>query len=198
MELNHIEAARHDISIRCKKGLPFILAAAVLWTAITIIYAMPTLQLRLKIYLTFFCSTPLIPLALLISKLIKAEFSIKSNPLSQLGFYFSIGQILYFPIIMWMFPNAPKGFIMALAIITGAHFFPFSWLYNSKSYLIMSIIIPVVISVVGWSAEPSQLVRVPAAMLVLIFIFGIWLGFEVKSMGLRAGNPGNGVTELNS
>ncbi|NLO41269.1 MAG: hypothetical protein GX115_17620 [Ruminiclostridium sp.] len=198
MEPNHIEAARQDISIRCKKGLPFILAAAVLWTAITIIYALPSLLLWQKIYLTFFCSTPLIPLALLISKLIKAEFSVKNNPLSQLGFYFSIGQMLYFPIIMWMFPNAPKGFIMGLAIITGAHFLPFSWLYRSRAYLIMSIVIPIVISVMGWSAEPSQLVRVPAAMLVMILIFGIWLGIEVKNVGQRASSPATGVTDANS
>ena len=66
MEPNHIEAARQDISIRCKKGLPFILAAAVLWTAITIIYALPSLLLWQKIYLTFFCSIPMILLVLLI------------------------------------------------------------------------------------------------------------------------------------
>ena len=39
--------------------------------------------------------------------------------------------------------------LMVYAMIFGAHMMPFSWLYRSRTYLVMSILIPVVALVLG-------------------------------------------------
>jgi hypothetical protein len=84
---------------------------------------------------TFCCTSVLFPIALLISKILKIDFQNKSNPLTKAGILFSVNQMLYILIVMWVYSAIPHKMVMVFAMIFGAHLMPFSWLYDSKSYL---------------------------------------------------------------
>jgi len=56
---------------------------------------------------------------------------------------------------------------------------PYSWLYNSNSYLILSIIIPILSLIVGLNFANYFLVTM---MIVLEIIFSILLSFENKKI----------------
>jgi hypothetical protein len=88
--------------------------------------------------------------------------------------------ILYLLIAMWIFPTIPEKMLMVIAMIFGAHLMPYSWLYESKSYLAFSIAIPFVALFVGLNFEPFVLA---AVIILLEATFSVLLIHETK--GLR-------------
>lgn len=79
------------------------------------------INIQLKNLLVFCCSTPLLPLSWIIGKTIKVDIFSKENPLGQLGFIFTLNQIIYLLIVMWVFNAVPEKMIMVFAMVFGAH-----------------------------------------------------------------------------
>ncbi|MBB5182418.1 membrane protein YdbS with pleckstrin-like domain [Catenisphaera adipataccumulans] len=102
----------------------------------------------------------------------------KEDPLTTLGILFSVNQMLYLLIAMWIYPTIPEKMLMVIAMIFGAHLMPYSWLYRSKSYFAFSIIIPITALIVGLIYEPFILA---AVMIIFEAIFSLFLLHEVKS-----------------
>ena len=177
----NLDELRVDCAIKQKKGLHIILASIVIWIAVFCIHV-ADLTILTKNLLTFCCTAPLLPISFLISKMIKVDFQNKSNPLTNLGVLFSINQILYLLIAMWIYPTIPEKMLMVIAIIFGAHLMPYSWLYKSKSYFVLSIVIPIVALVVGLKFEPYILAMVMTGFEIL---FCILLITEIRNMKLK-------------
>ncbi|MDM5250802.1 hypothetical protein [Lysinibacillus sp. G4S2] len=176
MELN---TSRDDIALRGKRGLHFILASIIIWSSIFIIWLLPINDISTRNLLTFCFTAVLLPLAFLISKLVKAEFSTKDNPLNNLGIIFSCNQILYILIAIWIYQAVPEKLVMILAIIFGAHLLPFGWLYKSNAYYVMAIIVSLTSLIIGVNFSPTILALV---MIFLEIVFSIWLYFEMKNV----------------
>jgi len=174
----NLDEMRLDSAVKQKKGLHFILASVIIWAAVLVIQ-LTTLPILTKNLLTFCFTAPLVPLAFLISKLIKVDFTNKENPLTNLGILFSINQILYLLIAMWIYNAMPEKMIMVLAMIFGAHLLPYGWLYKSKSYMGLSVIIPIAALIVGLNFAPSV---VAGMMAVVEIVFSLLLFIEVKKM----------------
>jgi len=174
----NLEQLRRDCAIKQKKGLHFILASIIIWTLVTIIH-LTQLPILTKNLLTFSATAPLVPLAFFISKLIKVNFSDKTNPLNQLGIIFSLNQMLYLLIAMWVYPTVPDKMVMIIAMIFGAHLLPYAWLYQSRIYAIMSILIPFVALFVGMNFDVYVL---SGLMIICEIIFSSILFIEVKNL----------------
>ena len=174
---------RTDCAIKQKRGLHFILASVVIWCAVLVVH-LTDLPILTKNLLTFCCTAPLMPLAFLVSKLIKVDFQNKENPLTNLGVLFSLNQILYLLIAMWVYPTVPDKMLMVIAMIFGAHLLPFSWLYLSRSYMALAVVIPVSSLVVGINFQPSVL----AAMMVMTeILFSVSLTIENRKLKRESG-----------
>lgn len=173
-----IKALRTDSALKQKKGIHFILASVILWSALTILHTTDLPILTKNLY-TFFITAPLMPLAFLISKLIRVDFQNKSNPLTNLGILFSINQMLYLIIAMWIYSAVPDKMLMVIAMIFGAHLLPYGWLYMSKAYMVLSVFIPIFSLIVGLNFEPYIL---GLSMIIIETIFSIILWLEVKSL----------------
>jgi hypothetical protein len=119
------------------------------------------------------------PLAFMISKIIKVDFTNKENPLTNLGILFSANQILYLLIAMWIYNAVPEKMVMVLAMIFGAHLLPYGWLYKSKSYIVLSIVIPIAALIVGINFPPHF---VAGLMIAIEIIFSLLLSYEVKRL----------------
>ena len=173
-----IDALRHDCAVKQKKGLHFIMASVVIWAAVLAVH-LTGLPMDTKNLLTFCCACPLVPLAFLISKWIHVDFQGKDNPLTKAGLLFSINQILYILIAMWVMNAVPTKMLMVYTMIFGAHLMPYSWLYNSRSYMLLSVAIPIAALIVGLIAEPWIL----ALMMFCVEIdFSFCLVMEVKKL----------------
>ena len=169
-----VNELRKDAAYSQKRGLHFIIAAIIIWSLITLIHA-SHLPVMTKNMYTFSCSAPLVPLAYFISRLLKIDFSGKSNPLTALGIIFSVNQMLYILIAMWAFSAVPDKMLMIYAVITGAHFLPYGWLYRSKAYYIMSAAAAITALIAGITLPGAALSSV---MLIMLFILCVGLIIE--------------------
>jgi hypothetical protein len=163
LQSNQLDELRLDCAKIQKKGLHFILASIVIWAAVLVVH-LTTLPIETKNILTFCVAAPLMPLAWMISKMIGVDFESKGNPLTKLGLLFSVNQILYILIAMWVFSAVPEKMLMVYAMIFGAHLMPYSWLYQSKTYMVLSIVVPIMALVIGLIAEPYVLAAVMVAV----------------------------------
>jgi len=173
---------RIDCALKQKKGLHFILSSVIIWLLITLIHAF-SLPIVTKNILTFCCSAPLMGLALLLSKPLHIDFQGKDNPLTKLCIFFSINQVIYLMIAVWISYVIPDKMLMVYAIITGAHFLPYGWLYLSDTYLFLSVFIPVVSLILGLNFAP---VWVALFMLIVESAFSAALVFETRSLAKYA------------
>lgn len=171
MNLNEM---RMNSAIKQKKGLHFILASIILWTIVLMIH-LTSLPILTKNLFTFCATAPLMPLAFIISKVIKVDFQNKENPLTNLGILFSANQMLYLLIAMWVYPTVPDKMIMVIAMIFGAHLLPYAWLYKSNSYVVFAFLIPILSLIVGLTSAPYLLALM---MIVIEVCFSVCLIIE--------------------
>ena len=167
--MNIVNELRNDCALKQKRGIHFIIASVVIWTGIAAVHLSP-MNIVLKNLLTFCLSAPLMPIAFAVSKFLGIDFQNKSNPLTPLGILFSVNQILYLLIAMWVYNTVPEKMLMVYAMIFGAHLMPYSWLYLSRSYLVMSILVPVFALIVGLTS-PSYILAIGMLVVELIFVF---------------------------
>lgn len=172
-----LQELRTDNRSKQKTGLHFIMASVFIWIAVFVIQlsALPVLTKNL---LTFCCSTPLVPMAYLFSKILKIDFQNRENPLSGLGLLLSLNQMLYLLIAMWVYAAVPEKMLMVYAMIFGAHLLPYGWLYQSKSYYFFSLFIPIAVLLIGINFSPAA---IAVFMLIVEIIFCIFLIVENKS-----------------
>lgn len=171
--------SRNELSVRGKNGIGFLLSASVIWSIITIIFLQPIEIYQKNIFMLF--STGLMfPLSIGISRLIKADWKFKDIPLGSLGMYLNLAQIIYFPILIWGMIKSPEVTVMFLAVIVGAHFFPYGWLYNAKPYYIMAPVISVMIMVIGWDLDGGRLWLIPLSMVILFLFLMFWVHIDYK------------------
>lgn len=177
MELDEL---RKDCARQQKKGLHFILASVLIWGLILAVH-LTDLTIEQKNLITFCCSAVLFPVSWGLSKALGIDFEGKGNPLSKAGLLFSLNQLLYILIAMWVFAAVPEKMLMVYAMVFGAHLMPFSWLYQSKSYLMLSIVIPILSLIVGLFLPPYVLAII---MIVIEALFSVCLHLEVKKLTL--------------
>jgi hypothetical protein len=182
----NLEEMLLDCAVKQKKGLHFILASIIIWCAVFVVH-LTSMPILTKNLLTFCFTAPLMPLAYIISKIIKVDFTNKGNPLTNLGVLFSLNQMLYLLIAMWVYPTVPEKLVMILGMIFGAHLMPYGWLYKSRTYMVLSVVIPIVVLIIGVNFPPYV---VAGIMILFEVIFSLSLIAEVKELS-------NGI-QLNS
>ncbi|MDO5690304.1 MAG: hypothetical protein Q4G61_08655 [Tissierellia bacterium] len=173
MNLNEL---RDDIIIKQKKGLPFIITSVIIWLLIAIVSTLD-LNIELKNILIFCCSCPLLPISWLVGKKLNVDIFSNENELGKLGFLFTMNQMLYLLIVMWVFNAVPEKMTMVYAMVFGAHLLPYSWLYKSNSYKFFAIAIPIISLVLGIFFNGFV---VAAVLAVTEFIFVLLLFNELK------------------
>ena len=137
-----------EFAVKQKKGLPFIMASAVLWFIMLIAF-LTNLNLATKNIIAMCCSALLMPVGMLFGKILKVDMFCKDNPFSSLSVVAALNQLMYLPIVLWTMYAVPDKMIMVYAIVVGAHFLPYYWIYFSPTYFYASIIISIVSLIFG-------------------------------------------------
>lgn len=137
MHVSSLDKLRHQLSVESKNGIDFTLAGTVIWAIVAFIWTIDTEPYNKSIFV-FIAGGPLLPLAFLLSKIVKSNWKIKDNPLQPLGLWLNLAQLFYFPVLIFILIKYPDYFLMTYAIITGAHFFPYAWFYKTIWYAIFA------------------------------------------------------------
>lgn len=175
----NLEQLRDDCARKQKKGIHFIIGSVIIWVAVFIIHS-TSMDIDSKNLFTFCATAPLMPIAYMVSRILKIDFTHKENPLTSLGLLFSVNQVLYLLIAMWVMNQQPEKLVMVLAMIFGAHLLPYSWLYKSISYRVLSVIITLAAMILGILFDSSVVAMV---MIAIEVVFVILLILEIRAMG---------------
>ncbi len=171
-----VNELRIEYAVEQKKGMPFIMASFVIWTIMLITF-LTNFDIAIKNIIAMCCSALLMPVGMLFGKIIKVDIFSKECPLSSLSIVAALNQLLYLPIVLWAMYAVPDKMIMAYAIVVGAHFLTYYWIYFSPTYFYASIIIPIVSLVLGINF--SQVI-VCLAFVVFDILICILLCLEIK------------------
>lgn len=162
-----LDEMRIDCAITQKKGVPFIMAAVLIWVGIGILH-LTGLKIETKNLITFCFSALFMPLALIFAHFLKVKITDRVNPLSKVGFLFTLNQFLYILIVMWVYSERPEGMVMAYAVVVAAHLLPFSWLYRSSSYRFAAIIGSIAALVLGCLTKPAVVAFTMSGILAVL------------------------------
>lgn len=165
---------RSEIILRNKNGINFILAASICWLIISFLWTSHINSGKLVLY-TFMATMPLLPLAWLFGKVFKTDWKIENNPLNDLGLWFNFAQLFYFPLLIVVLMKNHYDMPMALAIITGAHFFPYAWFYQTKAYAVMAGVISIGSAYIGYQGYGHGGHWIGALVAVSLWILAIWI-----------------------
>lgn len=183
MDLKEMTQLRLELSVRAKNGIDFILAASIVWIAITYVWTLPYPAYN-KSIITFMVGGVMMPLAILFSKLLKTEWTIKSNPLQPLGLWLNFAQLFYFPFLFFVLFKMPDYFVMVYVIITGAHFFPYAWFFKSVAYAIAAGVISIGAMILGLILTQENYYLIPLFLSVSLLILAASLFMNYKSRAM--------------
>ncbi|WGK64839.1 DUF7010 family protein [Croceiramulus getboli] len=169
METHTLPQLKKDLQVQAKKGLDFILAAGLLWLAIAWLWTLDYSAYNSSIF-TFMISGLMLPLAFGFSKLLNTKWTLKNNLLQPLGLWLNVAQVIYFPFLIYVLVREPDYFLMAYAIITGAHLFPYAWLYEEWGYAVASVLISVGGLLLALYLETDNFWLIPVFTSIMLFL----------------------------
>ncbi len=168
---------RTEIVLRNKNGINFILSASVCWIIIAFIWMGHADSGKLVLY-SFMATMPMLPLAFLLGKVFNTSWKIENNPLNDLGLWLNIAQLFYFPLLIVVLMKNNYDMPMALAIITGAHFFPYAWFYQTKSFAVMAGVISIGAAYIGYLDYSHGGHFIGAWVAICLWILAAWLYWD--------------------
>jgi hypothetical protein len=176
------EKLRLEIRVKAKMGVDFVLAAGIVWFGIFLIWRFTENTSYNKSIFTFISGALLMPIAFGFSKILKTTWKIKNNPLEPLGLWLNFAQLIYFPFLVFVLIKYPDYFIMAYAIITGAHLFPYAWFYEETGYAVAAVIVSVVSMLLALILGPELNFYIPIFTSVALLILGVWILIRFQSI----------------
>ena len=97
---------------------------------------------------------------------------------------------MYFPILFWAFAQTPHDLVLFFAIITGAHLFPYGWLYRAKAYYIIAPVISVAVIIIGWTVKQHHLWMIPLFMVAAMLVLNVSLMMDYKRKSISQNSNG--------
>ncbi|PPK87386.1 hypothetical protein CLV84_0326 [Neolewinella xylanilytica] len=174
MVTSTLAAYREDLIVRTKTGIEFMLAATLVWFGIALIWLTPYAAYD-KSVLTFMVGAVMLPLALLLSKVMGTTWKLPDNPLQPLGLWLNFAQLFYFPILVFLLLRSPEYFIMGYAIITGAHLFPYAWLYDELGYAVAAGVISLGALGIALFQPPTSVYLIPLFTAGCFLLLSGWM-----------------------
>lgn len=120
----------------------------------------------------------LFPLSLLVARAMKLDTFAKGNPLAPLAGLTGTLQLLFTPLMIGATFLVPAAVPWFLAVLVGAHFLPFSWLFASKAYVFAAIAMPVLASLTGWLLPGLVPIVAPASVVAVLIVTATLLARE--------------------
>lgn len=176
------EKLKRNIQLEARNGIDFIFAASIVWLGVFFIWKYSNYSSYNTSVITFIFGSVLMPLALGFSKTFKTNWKIKDNPLQSLGLWLNFAQLIYFPFLIFVLIKHPDYFIMAYAIITGAHLFPYAWFYDEIGYAIAAILISVGSLCIALLVDVDQIFYVPGFTALALLLLAVWILVRYKRL----------------
>ena len=136
-----LDALRDRAILSSLAGFPFLLVFGIVWIAGGFLsYVVPD-AFAPWIYVAV--GMPAMPVAILLEKRLGYVPAADPDPLLGLTLPLLFVQIVAFPAILIVWDAAPAYVPVAFAAIVGAHFLPYAWVYRTRMYVIVGVVVAV-------------------------------------------------------
>ncbi|MFO7684310.1 MAG: hypothetical protein R6X34_30130 [Chloroflexota bacterium] len=105
----------------------------------------------------------------------------KGNSLGILAGLMGGLQILFIPVMLGAYFATPQMVPWYLAVLVGAHFLPFSWLFEGRAYLFAAVATSLSAGLTGWLLPDSTYVVTPLVVVVVLIITAVLLQREIAA-----------------
>src|SRR5699024_2205532 len=116
----------------------------------------------------------------LISKVLKINFLANNNPLSVIGGLIGGIQVFFAPLIILVALNQPDWIPFVVGILTGAHFLPYTSIYDSRAYLFQTVATVGIVTVVGFGWMKQAYLFIPIALIIVLPITIVWWEVNIR------------------
>ncbi|WP_369900141.1 hypothetical protein [Bacillus manliponensis] len=172
--------AKKDLAERTKRGLPIILAGLLFWVVASGAGFLLQEKQAVWVYLIGIGCT--FPLGLMLAGMLKVDIFAKGNPLGVLGGIIGGMNVLNIPLVVFMYVQMPEWLPFTVAALVGAHFLPYVWIYDSKSFILLSVGTVAAASVCAFFFAGKGYVTTPIAVSVVYLLTVIGIIFENKNV----------------
>ncbi|PEB51880.1 hypothetical protein CON65_15245 [Bacillus pseudomycoides] len=178
--MNVLEAKR-DLAKRTKRGLPVVLAGLIFWIIASI--AGSILPEKYTVWVYLIGMGCVFPVGLMLAALLKIDMFAKGNPMGSLGGIIGAINVLNIPLVVFVYFQMPEWLPFTVAVLVGVHFLPYVWIYESKSYGLLSVGTVLVTSICGVLFSEKGFIVIPIAVTAVYVITIVGLSIENKKVG---------------
>lgn len=172
---------QQDLALKTRRGINALLTGVVLWTTFAVLGATIDHPMRLAVFVAFGAGA-LFPLSLGVAAAMKIDAFAKGNPLGTLAGLLGAVQVLYIPAVIGIIFLIPEHMPWMLAVLVGAHFLPYAWLYRSVAYVVASVGLAVSAGAIAWLLPEQAKVLAPAAVAVILAVSALLAFLEDKRL----------------
>ncbi|MFF2446124.1 DUF7010 family protein [Neobacillus sp. NPDC058068] len=171
-----LDELRTDLIVVAEKGYPFFISGTIYW------FVMGGLSFFIEneklLALCFLLATgSIFPLAIAISRLLKINI-LSNNPLGVLGGIIGGIQAFYIPVWVVIYLEKPELIPMAIGILASSHFLPYAWIYQSKIYLFLTILMALTAFIFGYVFIEQGFSLLPFLLAALYLLTALALKLE--------------------
>lgn len=139
--ISNIDAVRKQAILSSVDGFPFLLMMGFSWIAAgALSYLVPR---DIVPFIYWFSGVPAVPIALALERRVGYVPHQKPDPLLPLTLQLMFIQVIAFPAFLPFLSMDPGYFPVALAAVVGAHLLPFQWVYRTRIYGVLGVVIAI-------------------------------------------------------
>lgn len=159
-----------------RRGYPILISGAVFFAALAIVASwVDPRTLGLAWILGMMV---IFPAGVLLGAILRIRVMTTDNPLGTLGGLVAGVQAFFIPVFIVVYQFVPQYLPLAVGLLGGAHFLPYSWIYRSRAYAFISISTAVASLGFGLGFVASAYTLVPAAIAAVYVAGTVWILFE--------------------
>ena len=118
------------------------------------------------------------PTGVMLGTLLGIRVMTRDNPLGTLGGLVAAVQAFFIPVFIVVYQFTPQYLPLTVGLLGGAHFLPYSWIYRSRAYIVVSIGTGLASLVLGTVALTFAYTLVPLAIAVIFAGGVVWIRGE--------------------
>ncbi|AIW84199.1 hypothetical protein EXW39_17180 [Bacillus mycoides] len=174
----NIAEAKRDLAQRTKRGIPVIIAGILFWIVASVTGILLSEKQVVWVYLIGMGCV--FPCGLMIAAILKIDMFAKGNSLGTLAGIIGGINVLNIPLVLLAYFQFPEWLPFVVAMLIGVHFVPYVWIYESKSYGVLSVGTVFVTSVCGILFADNGLIVIPLSVTAVYLLTLIGLVIENK------------------
>lgn len=159
-----------------RRGFPILITGAIFFAALAIVASwVPLKTLGLG---WIFGMMVIFPSGVLLGAVLKVRVMTTDNPLGTLGGLVAGVQAFFIPVFVVVYQFVPQYLPLAVGLLGGAHFLPYSWIYRSRAYTFISVGTGVTSLVFGIGFVSSAYTLVPLSIATVYSLGVLWILYE--------------------